>query len=224
MSLREYSTFFRQFRQRYETTGAIAPSSRFLASAITRPLRQRPADRPVRILEIGPGTGAFTRTIVRHVRNGDTFDLVELNDVFVGELNQQFESDPQWQTAAGQSTVHNVPLQEFGGDEPYDFVISGLPLNNFPADLVEQIFEEYFRLLAPGGTLSYFEYMFIRPIRRRVTGAEDRQRLTRIDEIMGRHLAAHGFRRDWVFVNMPPAWAQHLRVESSESPVERRES
>ena len=41
MPLREYRTFFRQFRQQFETTGAIAPSSRFLARAMARPLQQR---------------------------------------------------------------------------------------------------------------------------------------------------------------------------------------
>ena len=39
-----------------QTTGAILPSSRGLARAMTRPMRQ--AKGPRRILEVGPGTGA----------------------------------------------------------------------------------------------------------------------------------------------------------------------
>lgn len=213
MPFREYTTFFRQFRQQFETTGAIAPSSRFLARAMARPLGQRKATSPVRVLEIGPGTGAVTRTLVRHIREGDCFDLVELNESFVEMLNGRFEKDPHWNRIREQSRIHMVPVQEFQTDAPYDFVISGLPLNNFPTDLVEEIFQAYFRLLKPGGVLSYFEYQFVRSIRTRVGTQEERNRLAAIDATMKSYTDRLRFRRDWVFVNLPPAWVQHLRSE-----------
>ena len=214
-SLREYATFYREFRNRFETTGAIAPSSRFLASAMLRPLKNRPADAPpVRVLEIGPGTGAVTQYLVRHLRPGDRFDLVELNDVFANHLREQFVTDPQYQRVASQAEVHVLPLQDFVADRPYDFIISGLPLNNFPAGLVDEIFEAYFKLLAPGGVLSYFEYQFVRSIRKRISARADRERLSHIDSTMNRYIQQHRVRRDWVFVNLPPAWVQHLRKDS----------
>ena len=213
MPLREYTTFFRQFRQQFETTGAIAPSSRFLARAMARPLQQRDGDSPVRVLEIGPGTGAVTRTLVRHIREGDGFDLVELNESFVEMLNGRFEKEPHWNRIREQSQIHMVPVQEFQTDEPYDFVISGLPLNNFPTDLVEEIFQAYFRILKPGGVLSYFEYQFVRSIRTRVGKQEERNRLAAIDATMKSYTDRLRFRRDWIFVNLPPAWVQHLRSE-----------
>jgi phosphatidylethanolamine/phosphatidyl-N-methylethanolamine N-methyltransferase len=213
MPLREYTTFFRQFRQQFETTGAIAPSSRFLARAMARPLQQRDGDSPVRVLEIGPGTGAVTRTLVRHIREGDCFDLVELNESFVEMLNGRFEKEPHWNRIREQSQIHMVPVQEFQTDEPYDFVISGLPLNNFPTDLVEEIFQAYFRILKPGGVLSYFEYQFVRSIRTRVGKQEERTRLAAIDATMKSYTDRLRFRRDWIFVNLPPAWVQHLRSE-----------
>ncbi|MBI1312509.1 methyltransferase domain-containing protein [bacterium] len=209
--LREHLTFFREFRQRFETTGAIAPSSRFLARAITRYLRQRPTDKPIRVLEIGPGTGAVTNTIVRHLREGDRFDLVELNESFADLLRQRFATEPAWQSAAAFSEVHVQPLQEFQSDAPYDFVISGLPLNNFPVDLVRDIFEHYFRHLSADGVLSYFEYQFVRTLRTRMGSASERVRMQAIESIMSDHCRDHRIRRDWVFVNLPPAWAQHLR-------------
>ena len=216
MPLREYTTFFRQFRQRFETTGAIAPSSRFLARAMARPLRQREENSPVRVLEIGPGTGAVTRTLVRHIREEDRFDLVELNESFVEMLNGRFENEPHWNRVREQSQIHMVPVQEFQTVEPYDFVISGLPLNNFPPHLVEEIFQAYFRLLKPGGVLSYFEYQFVRSIRTRVGKQEERNRLAAIDATMKSYTDRLRFRRDWIFVNLPPAWVQHLRSEEVE--------
>jgi phosphatidylethanolamine/phosphatidyl-N-methylethanolamine N-methyltransferase len=188
-TLKNNFAFLRQFRQRFETTGAIAPSSRFLAKAMTRFLATR-GDGPVRVLEIGPGTGPVTEKIVPLLRTGDRFDLVELNESFVEILNERF--------------------QEFQSDEKYDFVISGLPLNNFPADLVEAISNHYFEVLKPTGMLSYFEYMYVRPIRKVVTRGDENTRITRIDDIMAAHCAKHRVARDNILINIPPAWVQHL--------------
>lgn len=209
-ALAEHLAFFRQFRETFCTTGAVAPSSRFLAKALTEPLSQRSG--PVRVLEVGPGTGAVTRHVVRQLRDGDRFDLVELNPRFVEILNLQFEADPEYCRVAHCSAVHHLPLQEFRTPEPYDFIISGLPLNNFPVPLVEEIFGSFFSLLRPGGVLSYFEYMYVRPMRRLVAKTDEKQRLAGLDAVIRRYLGPHRFRQDWVFVNVPPAWVQHLRT------------
>ena len=208
--LRDHVEFFRQFRRRFETTGAITPSSRFLAGAMTGPLKRR--SRPARILEVGPGTGAVTQRIVRLLRPDDRLDLVELNETFAGMLRERFARDPHYVRVADCAQVHVLPLQEFETDAPYDYVISGLPLNNFPADLVRQIFECYFRLLAPGGVLSYFEYMYVRPVRKLVSRGPEKERLAALDDIIRPVLAQHRIRQSWVFVNVPPAWVQHLRA------------
>lgn len=207
--MREQIEFLRQTRRRFKTTGAIAPSSRFLAGAMTRHLVHH--DRPARILEIGPGTGAVTRRIAGLLKPQDRLDLVELNDDFAAILEQRFRTDALFRRVAEQTTLSNCSLQEFRTDLQYDFVISGLPLNNFSAEMVREIFEIYFRLLAPGGVLSYFEYMYVRPIRKLVTAGEEKARLRTLDEIMKAYRLRHHIRTDWVFVNLPPAWVQHLR-------------
>ena len=209
--LKEHWEFLRQFRERFETTGAVTPSSRFLARAMTGPMARR--ERPIRVLEVGPGTGAVTQQIVRLLKPQDRFDLVELNDTFAALLRHKFEHDAKYRAVAERSAVHVCPIQEFAAAEPYDIIISGLPLNNFPADLVRSIFQTFFRLLAPGGTLSYFEYMYVRPLRRMVARSTEKKRLTELDRIAHEYLAKHRFHCSWVFVNVPPAWVQHLRKE-----------
>jgi phosphatidylethanolamine/phosphatidyl-N-methylethanolamine N-methyltransferase len=211
LSLKSQIAFFRQFRKRFETTGAIAPSSRFLACSMVRFLSARNPDVPVRVLEIGPGTGPVTNEIVRTLRPGDVFDLVELNGEFVAFLKNRFLTEPAWQAVQSQSTIHQQPVQDFETPEPYDFVISGLPLNNFPADLVSRISQAYLRLLKPGGVLSYFEYMYVRPIRRRVTLGNDRQRIASIDDTLSTLCEHYRIQRDSIWINIPPAWVQHLR-------------
>ncbi|MEZ6032623.1 MAG: methyltransferase domain-containing protein [Planctomycetaceae bacterium] len=210
-ALKNQIAFFRQFRQRFETTGAIAPSSRFLARSMTRYLAARDPAVPVRVLEIGPGTGPVTDSIVRLLRPHDVFDLVELNEEFVRILHQRFETDPAWKSVKSQSTIYQLPVQEFSASLPFDFVISGLPLNNFPAELVSSIARTYFRLLKPGGVLSYFEYMYVRPIRKVVTRGAERIRITAIDATMQEHCNRCRIGRDNIWLNTPPAWVQHLR-------------
>ncbi len=210
-SLRDQIDFIRQVRQRFYTTGAVLPSSRFLAHATTRPLHQLKG--PKRVLELGPGTGAVTRHIVKHIKPEDRFDLVEINESFGEILNNRFQHDPDYKQVAAVSKVHICPLQEFQTDAPYDIIISGLPFNNFSAPLVEELVEASLKLLAPGGTYSFFEYMFMRPMRRAVTSGPDRQRLGEIEAILTKRFNAYRFRRDWVFLNVPPAWVQHLRLK-----------
>lgn len=207
----DHLEFFRQYRRRFQTTGAVAPSSRFLARAMVKPFEQHA--RPCRVLEIGPGTGAVTRRIVRLLKAGDRLDLVELNENFASLLKQRFADDPDFCPAAGRAEIHQCPIQEFSAKEPYQFIISGLPLNNFPADMVRDIFAAYFKLLAPGGVLSYFEYMYMRPLRKAVSNRTARERLSDLESVLYEQLNRHRFRRDWVFVNFPPAWVQHLSRE-----------
>ena len=118
--------------------------------------------------------------------------------------------------AAAYSEIHQLPVQEFAPEQKYDFVISGLPLNNFPADLVETITNRYFELLKPGGVLSYFEYMYVRPFRKVVTRGNEKIRISRIDDIMRGHCDRYRIRRDNIWLNIPPAWVQHLGTAEAE--------
>ena len=217
---RDRLAFFRQAREHYHTTGAVAPSSRFLARAQTGPLTalKSRAQRPIRVLEVGPGTGAVTRRVVGLLEPGDRFDLVEINQAFADLLGRRFIDDPSFVRMAESSRVHAIPLQEYTAAEPYDIIISGLPMNNFSSELVAELFEACFRLLAPGGTLSYFEYMYMRPLRKVVSGRDDRDRVNRIAAIMHDQRRQRQSRTSWVFANLPPAWVRHLSSQSPESP------
>ena len=213
-SLKQQATFIRQFGTRFETTGSLIPSSRFLAHSITRYLQDR-GDGAIRVLECGPGTGPFTDRIVRRLRPGDTYHLVELNEHFVQLLRERFAEEPHWQEKATLVQIFELPLQDFAPDEKYDFIISGLPHINFPGEVVQKITDSYFRLLKPGGVLSYFEYMYIRPVRKMITLGSERRRVREIDAVLEGHCRRHRIRRDTVLANVPPAWVQHLRMDAA---------
>jgi len=59
--------FVREFLRTPWQTGAVAPSSRRLGAAMVEPI---PSSSPARVVELGPGTGAFTEAIRRRVTPG----------------------------------------------------------------------------------------------------------------------------------------------------------
>src|SRR5262245_46967361 len=224
----ECREFFRQFRQQYFTTGSILPSSAALGRALASPLRRddrgarfQPAgpsgqlktcrhERTRRILEVGPGTGAVTVEILRRLRPGDQFDIVEINAVFVALLERRFAEEPLFQRRRPQTRILHMPVQQVPGVGVYDFMISGLPVNNFPVALVRELFDSYQRLLKPEGVLSYFEYLGIRGVKSMVVGAKQRRRLHVLNRIFERRIRAYQVGSERVFFNVPPAIARHF--------------
>jgi len=205
----ECREFYREFRRQYRNTGSILPSSRALGRALVSEMRRRPG--PSRILEVGPGTGAVTAEILRQLRPGDQFDIVEINDHFVEVLRRRFEEEPLFRKRRGQVRLIHSPLQEVEGEGSYDYLISGLPLNNFPLALVRDIYRAYRRLLRPGGVLSYFEYLLIRRVKMLFVGRRERRHLHVLSRVFERYLNAYQVREQKVLLNVPPAVARHLR-------------
>lgn len=208
-SLTDYRLFFRQFREHFQSTGAIAPSGRWLATALSRFVRAEGDGRHV--LEVGPGTGAVTGSIVSALKPTDRLDMVELNDVFVARLQERFRSEPAFAAVAERARVLHQRIEELPQEPSYDLIVSGLPLNNFAASDVRCILGALSKLLKPGGTLSFFEYIAVRPARSLLANAEERQRLKEIGEALQEVLNGNEIRRDWIFPNLPPAWVHHVR-------------
>lgn len=209
--LSECGSFLRESRRHFRDTGALLPSSRFLARALASALAgPRP---PCRILEVGPGTGSVTREILRRLQPGDRLDCVELNDHFVERLKLCLRHDPRFIPYQSQVHVVHCPVEDLPGDALYDFIISGLPLNNFPVALVREVFRAYSRLLKPGGVLSYFEYVLIRHLKTPFSGRRERRRLYRVGRLVGGYIRAFQVRRERVLMNVPPAVVRHLHMK-----------
>jgi phospholipid N-methyltransferase len=116
--------------------------------------------------------------------------------------------------------IIHAGVEELLGEGVYDFIISGLPLNNFPVALVRKIFQAYNRLLKPGGTLSYYEYVLIRQLKTPFVNRRERRRLYRVGRVVGKYIRAHQIRRQRVFMNVPPAVVRHLRLKPSPNGAE----
>ncbi|HZZ30216.1 MAG TPA: methyltransferase domain-containing protein [Pirellulales bacterium] len=228
---RDQRVFLQQFFRQYHTTGSVWPSSRALAKALCRfvddagsRLPERAAINPStqpspargegdsrEILEVGPGTGAVTAQLVKKLRPEDKLTLVELNDDFVRHMRRRFETEPAFQAVADRAQIVHARLEDLPEGQRFNVIISGLPLNNFEVPQVEQIVGIFQRLLGPGGTLSFFEYIAIRRVKALVSGPPGRARLQGIGQVLERTLMGREIKRDWVWPNMPPAWVHHVR-------------
>ncbi len=207
--------FFQEFRQTYRTTGAIAPSGRQLARALASFVRTPDCPAaPRRILEVGPGTGAVTRAMISALGPNDLLDLVELNDRFVERLRERLAHDDHFRPVADRTRLFHQSVEDLPRETKYDAIVSGLPLNNFSVELVERLLAALTSRLAPGGTLSFFEYVWIRNFKAAVSGPGERKRLSTIGRSINQLLAQHEFHRNLVWTNVPPAWVHHVRLEA----------
>jgi phospholipid N-methyltransferase len=212
--LAECGSFFREFRRNFTTTGSILPSSRFLARALASELR-RPRGSAA-ILEVGPGTGSVTREILAYLQPDDRLDLVEINERFVALLQQRFATEPHFSCRRRQVQVIHASVERLVGEATYDFIISGLPLNNFPEEQVREIFQTFARLLKPGGLLTYFEYVLIRQLKSPFVSRQERHRLDRVGQVVGRYIRDYQVRRQQILINVPPATVRHLCLKPTE--------
>ena len=215
----ECGDFIRESRRHFRDTGAVLPSSRFLAQALASELRKR---RPAaRILEVGPGTGSVTTQILRNILPGDRLDLVEINSHFIKLLQERFDREWRFWRHREQVSLINSAVEKLAGEQIYDIIISGLPLNNFAVSHVREIYRVYSRLLKPGGTLTYYEYVWIRQLTPPFVDRRERRRLYRVGRVITEYIRAYQVRRQRVLMNVPPAVVRHLRLRPNMESVAR---
>ncbi|MEM9259484.1 MAG: ribosomal RNA adenine dimethylase, partial [Bacteroidota bacterium] len=76
-------SFFKEAVRNFRSTGAIASSSPALVKRLVAPL---PSNRPVTIVELGPGDGCVTRAILTKLHPDSTLTAFEINPAFVEKL------------------------------------------------------------------------------------------------------------------------------------------
>lgn len=145
----DFMHFFRSWMSNPMQVSAIAPSSVRLARLMTREIEA--LDEP--ILELGPGTGVFTRALLaRGVRESD-LTLIEFGAEFVDVLAQRFPQARIVQMDAGR--IAGSGLFEH---KPVGAVVSGLPLLSMPPTQVAAILSGAFSVLRPDGAFYQFTY------------------------------------------------------------------
>lgn len=145
----EYLDFLAAWLQKPRQTASVVPSSRFLARLMVGGID--PAGG--RVIELGGGTGVFTRAILATGLPPEQLEVVEINPGFARNLRARFP----------QVAIVEHPAQSLSGHlagEPgsYQQVISGLPLLAMDRATHKAILQQAFDLLAPGGEFVQFTY------------------------------------------------------------------
>ncbi|MBB5696427.1 class I SAM-dependent methyltransferase [Muricoccus pecuniae] len=148
-TLSETYGFFRAWLSNPLRVAAIVPSGQALAEAITAEISA--ATGPV--IELGPGTGSFTRALLRRGVREDDVALIEYGSEFAATLKLRFpRAQTLWMDAA---RLHQVRL--FGG-RLAGAVVSGLPVLSMRPRKVVGILEGSFGKMQPGGAFYQFTY------------------------------------------------------------------
>lgn len=145
------ATFFHEFIRNWKTVGAIAPSSPALAE---RMMESAEVWKAQHVLELGPGTGAFTAAIQDSMPKDSQYLGIEINETFANQLTTRFPR-LSFTVAGAQEFDLNTYL---AGKPPIDVIVSGLPWTAFPRSLQQGILGNVLPHLAPGGRFATFAY------------------------------------------------------------------
>lgn len=202
--------FLKESIRNFRTTGAIAPSSRFLARGIARQIPRDISD-DFKILEVGAGTGAITIEIARRMNGRGQLACWELSSDFCQQLRTLVGKHEAFKTMQDRLEVCEGDVLTLPRSPQFNMIISGLPFNCFHPNEVREFLEHFRGMLQPNGTLIWFEYVAIRKLQQPFVGKARREQLKGISEVMRAFLQRHQHGQEIIPMNLPPARIRHLR-------------
>jgi len=141
-----------KFLRSPRTVGAVIPSSPALARAMIANL---PVHQPASIVELGPGTGAFTGAILDRVGPAAKVLAMEIEPEFAAKVQRQWPA--VLCVCASAEDLASVVKKH--GLAPVDHIISGLPFASLPALMRTRTLDGVMETLRPGGTFTQFHYL-----------------------------------------------------------------
>ena len=141
--------FFRAWLSEPFRVAAVTPSGRALAALIVSEISAETGP----VLELGPGTGVFTRALLARGVAEENLALIEFGMEFAAKLSVDF---PRARTMCKDAArLRDVELFD---DGPVGAVISGLPLLSMAPRRVYSILEGAFAHLCATGAFYQFTY------------------------------------------------------------------
>ncbi|GAA2533874.1 methyltransferase [Winogradskya humida] len=172
---------------------SLTPSGRALSQRVIAPV---PSSGDPVVVELGPGTGSFTRMIQSQLAGRGRHIAVDVNERFTALLGDRFPG-----VDVLTADARHLPATLAGlGLENADVIVSGLPWAAFRRPLQREVLDAVVASLSPGGAFTTFAYVHARwtsPARHFRRALEER-----FDEVVvGRT----------VWANLPPALVYHCR-------------
>jgi phospholipid N-methyltransferase len=193
------ATFATQAISDFQATAAIAPSSRFLAEAMVRPL---PLDRARTVVELGPGTGVMTEELLAQLPYDARVLAFEINPRFIRYLRENIQ-DPRLEVIECGAECADVELDRRGVTKA-DAMISSLGLSLLPGDVVRDMFDRLSPRLADDGVFTQFQYIT------RMRVHDGRAEYFDAGDLLRQYFPV--VRRRMIVRNLPPAFVYDCRM------------
>lgn len=151
-------TFLSEFIKNPKNTGAIAPSSKILATKMVDTINFETAKC---IVELGPGTGVFTKEIIKRKKKETVFILIEINELFFKQLERKFKDEQNVIIIHGSAEEIKKYMKELN-IECIDYVLSGLPFTSLPKEVSVRILSNVMELIHDNGKFITFQYSLLK--------------------------------------------------------------
>ena len=140
--------FLGEFAREPLTVGALWPSSKTLSRAVVNCCDIRPGTM---VVELGPGTGAFTGLILKRLNGRGRLVAVEINSTNADILRRRF---PHCEVI--EDSAERLPNHLEG--QRADCIVSGLAWGTMRPRMQSLILRAILKSLAPGGQFVAFAY------------------------------------------------------------------
>ena len=130
--------FFVECIKTFQSTGCLFPSSPWAADEMTKELEGNRA--PMKIIEVGAGTGPISIKILDKLRKDDFLVICELNPSFFEILKEKITHHENF---GDNVKLICGPIQDYNENHQFDFIVCSLPFLNFTVDLAKSIFDKF---------------------------------------------------------------------------------
>jgi len=154
LRLNSGGVFFVESLKSFTSTASIVPSSRFLTSALLRPIN---FDKARVIIELGIGTGAITMELLRRMRPDATLYGIEINPVFVSHMRERVHDSRFVPILAGAERLGSILKQR--GIQRAHAIVSSLGLTSMVHDQRCSIVRQAAIHLDDQGVLTQYQYL-----------------------------------------------------------------
>ncbi|HBD24522.1 MAG: hypothetical protein A2566_03790 [Candidatus Zambryskibacteria bacterium RIFOXYD1_FULL_40_13] len=177
--------FLKNFLKNWKEVGSITPSSRFLTSKMLKHINFLEVSM---IVELGPGTGVFTREMLSRMKPEAELIALETNSNFFDLLREIKDS------RLTLSEVSAGDLSSVLGGKKVDAIVSGIPFSAIKKEVREKMLYEIKDNIKEGGIFIQFQYSL-----------DLHKLLNKIFE--------NNVKLDFVPLNVPPAFVYTCKVK-----------
>lgn len=141
-----FKTFLRDRR-----IASVAPTTTAAVARICRPLD---FTRPLTLIELGPGNGAFTRYLLSRCTADSRLLAVELNPTFAAAIRAFNDARAAVANDSAERLSEIISARQF---PPADAAISGIPFSFMSGERQQAVMRQVFHALKPGGVFIVYQ-------------------------------------------------------------------